>query len=308
MPTTNTTLQVEPTEIGMRLDTMLAERTGLSRSRIQRSIKEGMVAVNEKVVSAHYELREGEVITMREPEAVKPQPLTTPPTILAELPGYVILEKPSGLLVHPTPTVSSPTLIDWLKERYPTISAVGDPARPGVVHRLDREVSGIMVVATSPEMFTHLQNAFRSRGVKKQYTALVIGHPADDVGEIRFPLARSRRHHARIAARPVGSEGKEAHTKFSVLERFATTTLLNVEILTGRTHQIRAHLFAFGIPVVGDPWYRPKKVPHMKPIDRPFLHASLLGFHDLAGTWREFNSPLPEDLSKYLEGVGTKAQ
>ncbi len=300
MPESRTIIVTEP-NTKERLDRYLVQRIALSRTQIQRNIKKGLIIVNEQKAIAHQVILPGDRITITEPET---EQVDVPdPKLLQETEAYLIIEKPSGLLVHPSPTSQEPTLIQWLLQRWPEIAAVGEQERPGLVHRLDRDVSGLMVIAKTPAAYDHLKLQFRDRQIKKIYTALVIGAPTEDDGDIHFRLARSKRHRGRIAARPLGAEGRDAVTHFSVVRRLRTTTLLAVRILTGRTHQIRAHLFAKGLPIVGDRLYHPKKPMRLPPLERPFLHASQLGFEDIAGSWQEFASPLPEELESFLNAL-----
>lgn len=285
----------------MRLDQFLAAQLGISRSKVQKYIVDGFVLVNGKQMTAHVRLRADDRVSIAVPEETQEERLPAPePSVIAETAEYLILEKPAGLLVHPAPGRKESTLVDWLVEHYPEIRIVGDLARPGIVHRLDRDVSGVMAVARTSAMFDHLKKEFHERRVVKVYTALVIGAPANDEGVIRFRLARSASGSGKIAARPEHGDGKDALTKYAVQRRFTTTTLLSVRILTGRTHQIRAHLFGLGFPVVGDTLYHPKKLPHLRDLHRLFLHATRIGFTGDAGTWVEYTSPLPPDLEEYL--------
>lgn len=227
--------------------------------------------------------------------------------IIAETPEYLILDKPSGLLVHPTgPGKAEESLLDYLAKHYPETKDVGDPARPGLVHRLDKEVSGLMVVPRTPEMYEHLKQQFQDHTVEKHYTALVHGTVGKDVGEIKFKIARSNTR-ARMAARPEEDEdGREAHTLFTTLNRTVGSSLLDVEIKTGRTHQIRAHLFGYGHPIVGDPVYRQKSTKLKKTPGRIFLHSSKLAFTDLLGKRVEFTSPLPKELHDFHVSLSSK--
>lgn len=286
---------------GERLDRYLARTLQRSRSSLQRLIKEGLVTVNGRAVIAHHPLRAQDVIVIAEP-ALERRHETLTPTVIDETPEFLVLEKPAGLLTHPTPTRRETTLSDWIVERYPEVKEIGEHERPGIVHRLDRDVSGLLVVARTPVAFKHLQDEFRHRRVKKTYTALVVGSPQTEEGDIRFRIARSRRRRGRMAARPEHAEGKEALTRFEVLERFRHTTLLAVHLVSGRTHQIRAHLFALGLPIVGDRLYKGKRSGADTPDPgRLFLHASKLGFSGLDGAWHEYTSPLPASLSSLLD-------
>lgn len=221
--------------------------------------------------------------------------------IIHEDPAYLVVEKPSGLLVHPSPHESGETLSERLAAMYPELKTVGDDPtlRPGIVHRLDRDVSGLLVVARTQEMFEHLKTQFQNRTIEKHYTALVHGIVGKDAGAINAPLGRSNRT-GRIAA--VRNEGREALTTFTVVKRLQHYTLLDVQIHTGRTHQIRVHMASIGHAIVGDAQYRPRKMKDNFP--RPFLHATSLAFTDLHGKRVRYESPLPEELAAFLKKQG----
>lgn len=300
---------VESWNSGVRLDRFLVAMTKQSRNYIQKRIDEGRVVVNGKQETKHHAVREGDVIEIlpaKEQKTVRG--LEFVPTILDETDEFLVIEKPSGLLVHPpegrapqSEDINEPTLVDWLRKKIPNIDAVGELHRPGLVHRLDREVSGLMVIAKTPHSYEHLKEQFKKRQIMKVYTALVAGGPSDDEGTISFRIARSKRTPRRMASRPESADGKEAVTKYDVVQRFKNATLLSVRILTGRTHQIRTHLFAKGWPVVGDTLYKQKDAPKLPPLSRPFLHASKLGFADKQDDWKEYESELPEELQSYVK-------
>ncbi|MBI3957035.1 MAG: RluA family pseudouridine synthase [Candidatus Kerfeldbacteria bacterium] len=293
------TLTVPLDAAGERLDRWLTAALGMSRSAVQRLMKDGLITVDGAKPIPHQPTRPGQTIIVQSPEIVRRHEMLIP-RIVQETADFLVLDKPAGLLVHPTPRGGETTLVDWLLEHDPAIRGVGEADRPGIVHRLDRDVSGLMVVAKTPEFFTHLQHEFREHRVEKVYTGLVIGSPATDEGEIRFLIARSRRQRGRMAARPVHEEGREALTRYRVVERFATTTLLSLTIETGRTHQIRAHCFAIGHPIVGDKLYRAKSPANLPDLARPFLHATDLAFRDQDGTVRRFHADLPQELKGLL--------
>ena len=246
------------------------------------------------------------------------------PEIIEETPEYLVINKPAGLAVHAGGNLKEPTLADWLLANYKKIKDVGDdPVRPGIVHRLDKEVSGLMVIAKNQKSFDSLKNQFKDRKVQKEYTALVHGKLSRDWGEINFPIARSQEGY-KMAALPSGSEellsrrhpkdrdhgnidswmkSRTALTEFTVIKRFVNHTLLKVNIKTGRTHQIRVHFFALGHPLVGDNLYSTRKtdVKNKKiALGRVFLVANHLNFHDLKGEERDFKIALPQELEKAM--------
>jgi 23S rRNA pseudouridine1911/1915/1917 synthase len=257
--------------------------------------------------------------------AAKPPITITPePAIIAETPDYLVINKPAGLAVHGGGNLKEPTLADWLLARYPKIKTVGDdPSRPGLVHRLDKEVSGLMVIAKTNQSFLGLKNQFKDREVNKEYVALVYGRIMAEGGQIDFPITRSQSGY-KMAALPAQTtdlltrrhpsgrdqgnltswfKSRQALTEFTVLQRFVNYTLLRVKIKTGRTHQIRVHLFAYGHPLVGDPLYYTKKtkIRNQKlKLGRVWLVADHLKFRDLDGRTQNFTIDLPAELTAAL--------
>jgi 23S rRNA pseudouridine1911/1915/1917 synthase len=211
--------------------------------------------------------------------------------------NFLVLDKPAGLEVAAEIKKTEPTLVNWLVAKYPAIAKVGLPSRPGIVHRLDKAASGLLVIAKTQAAFESLIKQFKERKIKKEYIVLVHGLVKKDEGVIEFPISRTRS--GRFAALPKGSEGREAITEYEVVKRFRNFTLLKVKIRTGRTHQIRVHLHALGHSVVGDKLYKQKRIKKI-PLDRLFLHASTLGFYDLNNKWKEFKSDLPDELVQFL--------
>ena len=305
-------ITVRQEDAGKRLDKYLRDIiTDSTRSQIKKKIKGGIILVNDSSVAVHYFLKEGDVISeslTTEGQAPDDGPVPKIPApqmkIAEDTDDYLIIEKPAGLIVHEAPGDTGQTLVDQVLEKYPAVAKIGeDPMRPGIVHRLDKEVSGLMVVAKTQDMFDHLKTQFKSRKVKKQYIALAYGSPEKDNDEITFNIGRSETAGHKMAAIPVtGSDdrGKRAITEFDVIERLTNYTVLNIKPLTGRTHQIRVHLNAYGLPVVGDLVYHPKKLKVKIYMTRIFLHSHSLGFNDLDGKWLEYSSPLPEELEAIL--------
>ena len=222
------------------------------------------------------------------------------PKIIYEDKNILVVDKPAGLEVAAQIEKKEPTMVDWLVGKYPAIAHVGpDPARPGIVHRLDKNASGLLVVAKTEAALESLSSQFKNRTVKKEYTVLVHGELTQDEGTIEFPIARAKS--GRFAALPLGSgKGRMAVTEYEVKKYFKNFTLLKVRIKTGRTHQIRVHLFALGYPVVGDNLYQNKKIKN-QPQGRLFLHAEKLGVEGLDGERLEFESGLPKELSDFLK-------
>lgn len=231
------------------------------------------------------------------------------PDIIEQTDDYVVIVKPAGLLVHPADSSpDEPTLVDWLVEKFPQIKTVGDEPelRPGIVHRLDREASGLMVIALNQKTFDALKMQFQDRTIEKEYLVLVHGKMLRDFGEINLPIGRISRGGRMAAHSSNYEEGNEARTEYFVEKRFSTTTLLRVHIHTGRTHQIRVHMFSLQHPVVGDTLYPLKKFGKTKmgkafPLPpRLCLHAARLVFTDKTGARKEFLAELPPDFANYL--------
>lgn len=302
-----------------RLDKFLAKELGdFSRSHIQKLVNEGQILLNGKIPTAHYKLKENDVLAVKSTEvkvkkekkaAVKSLPKLD---IVADTDGYLVLNKPAGLIVHGAGHIKEATLVDSLLKKYPKLKAVGDdPERPGIVHRLDKDVSGLMVVAKTQKAFEHLKKQFQDRTIDKEYAGLVYGKINKDRDIIDFPIERSASGF-KMAAKPktrkgeLSLEGKEAITEFSVEKSFINYTFLRIKIKTGRTHQIRAHMAAYGHPLVGDPLYgTPRNRTANKKLGskRVFLMANRLAFTDLKGGRQEFKLELPEDFVKILKSI-----
>ncbi|MEK7064959.1 MAG: RNA pseudouridine synthase [Patescibacteria group bacterium] len=233
--------------------------------------------------------------------------------IIEEAVDYIIVDKPAGVLTHPTQAGEKDTLINILLKKYRGIKKVGDsPERPGIVHRLDKEASGLLVIARTQEMFEHLKKQFQDRTIEKEYIALVYGKMFKEHGVIDFAIDRGKE--GRMVSRPktdllsvakVGAAqpGKEAITEYFLEKTIGRFSLLRVKIHTGRMHQIRAHMFAFNHPVVGDTLYLNRKLvkKNQPKLDRLFLHSAKLCFVDLKGEKKCFESQMPEELNDYLK-------
>ncbi len=320
-------ITIEPENNGQRLDKFLIEiRPEISRSQIQKLIKTGRILVENKPAKVHRFLKTGEKVSLIfeenkpkvEVKKISPVPADKTkdllPKIIFETDDYLILEKPAGLLVHATEKNEKNTLVDWLLNYYPPIEKVGeDKYRAGIIHRLDKDVSGIMVVAKNNNAYFHLKDQFKERKVKKEYLALVYGRIKDFEGEIDLPIGRSKDGqfvaHPKKGSEKFQVEDRWAKTKYKVIEYIKDYSLLEVKILTGRTHQIRVHLSAIGHPILGDLIYKPKKKffhlfsKKIKVIDlsRIFLHSIKIGFFDLNDNWQEFQSQVPDELKNFLD-------
>jgi len=223
--------------------------------------------------------------------------------IIFDCDDYVVINKPAGIVVHQTQVHPEPdTMVNGLLALYPTLITVGDdPQRPGIVQRLDQYVSGVMVIAKTQEMFDHLKSQFQQHLVYKRYLALAHGKFSQLGGEIRFSIARSEKNFTKMAARPDDS-GKAAVTKYTVIKQYQRYTYLELEISTGRTHQIRVHLNALGHPIVGETTYLPKNFHSRLQPGRLFLHAADLRFTLPNGENAQYSAPLPAPLQAILDG------
>ena len=281
-----------------RLDRFLADRnTGLSRSRLHSLIAEGMVTLNGAAGRPSQRVRAGDRVTLIVPAPraadVSPQPI--PLTVVYQDAELIVVDKPAGLSVHPGPGHPDGTLVNALLALCPDIQGVGGVIRPGIVHRLDKDTSGLIVVAKTEAVHHSLSEQIKARKVDKGYLALAVGVPDPPQGRIDAPISRDPRHRKRMA---VVLGGRDSRTAYRVLERIAGYSLLELDLETGRTHQIRVHLAYLGHPLLGDGVYG-KRSPLL---ERHFLHAHRLGFqHPLSGETLELRSELPPDLAQVVE-------
>ena len=300
---------VSKTEAGERLDVGLSDHCGLSRSLIQRWVKARNVTINRKVLTSHERLKEGDLVEWQEEEEKEREPeIKKDFVLLYEDDDVFVVEKPAGVLVHkPSVACREWTVADWAVQQVPEMKDVGEHGlRPGVVHRLDRDASGVLILAKTSVAHAFLKRQFSGRLVRKEYLVLAYGRFSKEEGTIRFAVGRSDRK-GRMTARPEGSEGKEAVTHFDVLKRFKTATFVRARIETGRTHQIRVHFRAIGHPVVGDTLYYRRKTAGIReiPLSRLFLHAERLEITLPSGECRTFISSLPTDLEDLLSRLPT---
>ncbi len=299
------------------MDRWLArERIGLSRNRLQGLIDEGRVCVNGKSARQSLKLRSGDRVSVEVPDRRRTRLVAEdlPLSIVHEDDALLVLEKPAGLVVHPGAGVQTGTLVHALLHHAPSIGQVGGEGRPGIVHRLDRDTTGLMVVAKTETAYLALVEALRERTVRRTYRAIVWGDPGPDSGVIDLPIGRDPRTRTRMAV--VQGTGRPARTRWRVLERFGPASLLELELETGRTHQIRVHLAALRHPVLGDPTYggRVRKTLSLRPAERSLavallrvmtrqaLHAVRLEFqHPDTLEPLSFETPLPDDFAQALE-------
>jgi 23S rRNA pseudouridine1911/1915/1917 synthase len=300
-------------EAGARLDVFLATRLGTaSRAQIQRAIENDDISVNDRPSKASYKVRAADLIEGEVPPATPlvadPEPI--PLQIVYEDAELIVVYKPAGMVVHPGAGIRSGTLANALVHHFGK-SEVGDPLRPGIVHRLDVGTSGLIVAAKTERAHQSLATQFADRQVEKIYLALVYGNLTHNEGRIETNIGRDPHQRVKMAVRPAG-KGRSALTLYRVRERREDFTLLEVEIKTGRTHQIRVHLASIKHPVVGDETYdsgraKTLKDPRLRAmvaaLGRPFLHAARLAFiHPESGKKMEFTAELPTELSRFLAG------
>ncbi|OFV91618.1 MAG: hypothetical protein A3G76_09010 [Acidobacteria bacterium RIFCSPLOWO2_12_FULL_65_11] len=307
-PTTSHTITVTEDSEGTRLDRFLASvLPGHSRSQIQRLIREGQVHVAGHEAKANQPVRVGQSITVTLPEPVDPtpQPEALPLAILYQDHDVVVVDKPAGMVVHPAAGHVSGTLVNALLHHLDDLSGIGGEKRPGIVHRLDRGTSGLMVVAKHDAAHEELSRQFRDREVEKEYIALVWG-TVQAGRRIDVPIGRDQANRKKMSAR--ARRSREAVTRIVRADHLRAFTLVRVAIHTGRTHQIRVHLSAIGHPVVADPLYGgvhrrvPGDLRAVTHLERPFLHAARLAFkHPGDGRRMEFTSELPADLRQVLD-------
>lgn len=298
------TFRVDQT-LGQRLDLFLVSRLPeFSRSRLQGLIKDGCVRIDGQVIiRSSRELEAGEEVQLRIPPPA-PSGLVGEDIqldIVFENKDLLVVNKPAGMVVHPSPGHDRGTLVQAALGHAPDIAGIGGEERPGIVHRLDKETSGLIVIAKNDQAHHALQDQFRNRNVEKYYLALVDGMPPTPAGRVETPIGRNTSHRKLMGVVPP-DKGRQAVTEYRTLERFPAHTLLEVHPLTGRTHQIRVHMAFLGCPVVGDVIYG-KKRPSVE-VGRHFLHAARLKI-TLPGEEkpRKFEARLPDDLLQVLESL-----
>jgi 23S rRNA pseudouridine1911/1915/1917 synthase len=301
-------LVVDASGAGERLDRWLARHVaGQSRSRLQALIEQRHVTVDGAAGRASARLRAGQRVRVAipEPAAAVPAPEAIPLAIVHEDAHLVVIDKPAGLVVHPGAGRDSGTLVNALLHHVRDLSGVGGVLRPGIVHRLDRGTSGLLVVAKDDATHRELARQFASREVEKEYLVLVLGVPQRKQATIAAPIGRDPVQRKKMSVR--ASRGREARSQYAVVEAFDGAALLRVRIMTGRTHQIRVHLASLGHPVAGDATYGGTRTPSsrrsaarqaLRNLVRPALHAARLAFtHPATGARVAFESPLPADLA-----------
>lgn len=300
-------LNIQPQDAGQRLDRYLTSTLdGISRTGIQQLIASGSVFVNGRPGKASYALRVDDAVqvsrvSLPESRSSSLQPLSYELDIVYEDSDLLVVNKAAGMVVHPAPGHTADTLVNALLAYRPELRDVGGEQRPGIIHRLDKDTSGLIIVAKNTRTLAALTEQMQRHEVVKRYLALVVGSMPLDQGSIDAPIGRDPRHRQQMAITAVGS--REARTHFRVLQRFPHGhSLLLLQLETGRTHQIRVHLKAIGHPIVGDPVYGPGRKGQGLTLKRPFLHAYQLKFtHPTTNVVLELEAPLPADLQALLE-------
>jgi 23S rRNA pseudouridine1911/1915/1917 synthase len=303
-------IKTTPLDEGRRLDIFLSEKSGLTRSQVKKLIEAGKAHLKGKKLKPGDLVRPGMEIELEEPqiEAGRLIPEPIPINILFRDDYIAVVDKPAGMVVYPAAGHVRGTLMNALAFHVKKLATIGAPLRAGVVHRLDKDTSGVMVVALDDKAYYGLLEQFRERTIKRAYTALIYGSPKEDEGAISLKIGRSEADRKKMSTKV--KRGREALTRWRVLRRFKGATLIEARLGTGRTHQIRVHLAALGHPVLGDKVYgkktfieADKKKIH---IPRQMLHAKVLGFiHPITGAEMEFESPVPQDMKEILRILNT---
>ena len=300
-------------DAGLRLDIVLSHHLALTRSAAARLVTQGKALVDREERRPSFKLKEGMRLQVHmeaeeEPDTLKPYDM--PLDILYEDPSIIVINKPAGLVVHPGAGNREKTLVNALIAHYPEIIGVGSAERPGIVHRLDKLTSGVMVVARNEKAYHTLVAAFKEHKQTRVYKGLCYGHMKQSCGQIKTFMQRHPKDRKKMSSKV--EEGREAITNWEVIEEWPQFSFLKLSLETGRTHQIRVHLTDIGHPVVGDAQYGGKKQAnnitdpqtrsYVKSLDRQMLHAWMLGItHPETGEWMEFSCEAPDDMQKFIE-------
>lgn len=290
---------IKEDEAGQRADVALAQALDLTRSNMQRLLDEGRAVKGTKVIKSNYKVKAGDTITVTlpEPQPLDVQPENIPLDIIYEDDDVAVVNKPRGMVVHPAAGNYTGTLVNALLYHCKNLSGINGVIRPGIVHRLDKDTSGIMICAKNDAAHLSLSEQIQSKTAQRTYLAVVRGNMKNDSGIIETQIARDKNDRKKMAV--VAEGGRDAVTEYEVLERFGKYTIVRCRLRTGRTHQIRVHMEYLGYPLVGDPKYSPMKTPFS--INGQALHSQTLAFtHPRTGEHMEFEAPLPEDMHKIV--------
>ena len=292
-------LVAEEKDSGKRADVFFAEILESTRSHVQLLLNEGRVSRRDKPVKPNYRIKTGDEfqIVLPRPVPLEAEPEDIPLDIIYEDDDVIVLNKPRGMVVHPAPGHYTGTLVNALLYHCKNLSGINGVIRPGIVHRLDKDTSGIMIVAKNDEAHVSLSKQIQEKTAKRTYLCIVRGNVKADKGVIKTRMDRDKNDRKRMAV--VTEGGREAITEYEVLERFGRFTVVRCRLMTGRTHQIRLHMEYLGYPLVGDPKYSPMKIPFS--IKGQALHSQTLDFiHPRTGKPMYFEAPLPEDMQKII--------
>lgn len=292
-------LIITENEAGQRADVGLASLLELTRSNMQKLLEDGRAVKGSKVLKSNYKLKLGEeiIVTLPEPQPLDVQPENIPIDIIYEDDDVVVVNKARGMVVHPAAGNYDGTLVNALLYHCKNLSGINGVIRPGIVHRLDKDTSGIMICAKNDAAHVSLSEQIQNKTAKRTYLAVVRGNIKNDSGVIETLIARDKNDRKKMAV--VKEDGRHAITEYEVMERFGKYTIVKCKLMTGRTHQIRVHMEYLGYPLVGDPKYSPKKTPFA--INGQALHSLTLDFiHPRTGEQMHFEAPLPEDMHKIV--------
>ncbi|NLH44856.1 MAG: RluA family pseudouridine synthase [Acholeplasmataceae bacterium] len=286
-------------DVGKRADVFLAEKLNLSRANVQKMMEAELITAGSKVVKANHKVKDGELFVIRYQEAVPLEVVAEniPIDILYEDQDVIVVNKARGMVVHPAAGNYTGTLVNALLYHCKNLSGINGVIRPGIVHRLDKDTSGVMIVAKNDNAHVSLSEQIQTKSAKRTYLVVVRGNVKQDSGRIETLIGRDSKDRKKMSV--VSKNGREAITEYEVLERFGRFSLLQCRLLTGRTHQIRVHMEYLGYPVVGDPKYSPQKTPFA--INGQALHSYELTFkHPRTGEEMFFTAPIPEDMNKII--------
>lgn len=286
-------------EAGMRADVALAQLLEITRSNMQKLLEEGRAVRGQKVIKSNYRVKDGEeiLVNLPEPQPLDVQPEDIPLDIIYEDDDVVVVNKARGMVVHPAAGNYNGTLVNALLYHCKNLSGINGVIRPGIVHRLDKDTSGIMICAKNDSAHLSLSEQIQNKTAQRTYLAVVRGNVKNDSGIIETQIARDKNDRKKMAV--VTEGGRQAITEYEVAERFGKYTVVKCRLKTGRTHQIRVHMEYLGYPLVGDPKYSPMKTPFA--INGQALHSLTLSFtHPRTGERLTFEAPLPEDMKKIL--------
>ncbi|MCR8641896.1 RluA family pseudouridine synthase [Paenibacillus sp. N1-5-1-14] len=298
---------VDQTQCGDRIDKFLTEcLDDVSRTQVQNWVKDGHARVKQSVVKPNYKLNAGDVVTLVIPESVETEigPEDIPIEVVFEDSDVIVVNKPRGMVVHPAAGHPNGTLVNALLHHCKDLSGINGVMRPGIVHRIDKDTSGLLMAAKNDLSHNSLAAQLKEHSVNRKYLAIVHGDVAHEQGTIDAPIGRDP--HDRKLFTVTEKNAKHAVTHFSVIERFGDSTLVELKLETGRTHQIRVHMKFIGHPLVGDPAYGGRNK-HITMAGGQALHAALLGFvHPRTGAYHEFEAQLPEDMEQLLQNLRSR--